>query len=315
MKIIVTGGAGFIGSHVCEALLNKNKVICIDDFNDYYSPERKYDNIKGCKEHPNFQIHKANIVDYNKLKSIFETYKPDKVIHLAARAGVRPSIKDPFIYTETNIKGTLNLLELSRIHKVKQFIFGSSSSVYGSTNKVPFSEDQDTDKPVSPYAATKKAGEALCYTYSYLYNLNITCLRFFTVYGPRGRPDMAPYLFTNWIMNNKPIIMFGDGSTKRDYTYISDIVSGILSSLENEFKYEIINLGNSQTVELRRLISTIEKYLGKKAKIIQKDIVRGDVPITYANISKAKKLLNYNPKVSIDDGIAKFIDWIQRSII
>ncbi len=309
-KILVTGGAGFIGSHLCDTLLDKGMdVICVDNFNDYYSPERKRNNIKHNQENKDFFLEETDICEKKEIEKVFKKHNPDKIVHLAARAGVRASIKDPFIYEMTNIKGTLNLLELSKEHKIKKFVFGSSSSVYGRNKEAPFSEDHRTDFPVSPYAATKKSGELMCYTYSYLYDLNIVCLRFFTVYGPRGRPDMAPYLFTQKINKGDPLKMFGDGTSRRDYTYVGDIVKGIVSALEREIKFEIFNLGNSQTVELKELISVIEKKLGKKAEIIRVEMPKEDVPMTYADISKAKKLLNYNPKTDIDEGISKFVDW------
>ncbi len=314
--VLVTGGAGFIGSHVCDALLKKEiKVICLDNFNNYYSPKRKKKNINHNLSNNNFNLIKADITNYNTLKKIFIKYSPEKVVHLAARAGVRPSIENPFIYQDTNIKGTLNLLELSRQFKIKNFVFGSSSSVYGKNNKVPFSEEDNTDNSISPYAATKKAGEVLCYTYSHLYNMNISCLRFFTVYGPRGRPDMAPYLFTKNIMEEKPIKMFGDGSSKRDYTYVGDIVSGILSALEKNYRYEIINIGNSKSVALKDLIKTIEEITGKKAKIIREEMPKGDVPLTYADIKKAKKILGYSPSTSINKGIKEFIIWYKKEVM
>ncbi len=313
--ILVTGGAGFIGSHVCDNLLKKGKkVICLDNFNNYYSPERKKKNIAHNLQNKDFTVAKADISDYNTIKKIFEEKKPEKIIHLAARAGVRPSLENPFIYEETNIKGTLNLLELSKDLKIKNFVFGSSSSVYGTNAKVPFSEEDKTDFSISPYAATKKAGEVLCHTYSHLYGLNISCLRFFTVYGPRGRPDMAPYLFTEAIMKAKPITMYGNGTSKRDYTYVEDIVSGIVSALEKNYRYEIFNLGESQTVELRMLISVIEKNVGKKAIIIKKPMPKGDVPITYADIAKSKKMLDYAPKTGIEKGIASFVGWYKKEV-
>ncbi|MEM2131479.1 MAG: GDP-mannose 4,6-dehydratase [Candidatus Woesearchaeota archaeon] len=314
--ILITGGAGFIGSHVTDYLLDKKKkIICVDDFNDYYDPEIKRKNIFHNLKNKNYILIKADIRNFEKIKEAFENYKPNKIIHLAARAGVRPSLENPFIYEETNVKGTLNLLELSRLFKVKNFVFASSSSVYGGNKKIPFSENDFTDNAISPYAATKKAGEVLCYTYSHLYNLNVSCLRFFTVYGPRGRPDMAPYLFTKNIIEGKPIKMFGDGTSKRDYTYISDIVSGIVSALEKNFKYEIFNLGNSDTVALKDLIKTIEEITGKKAIIKKEKMPLGDVPITYADITKSKKLLGYEPKVKIREGMQKFYDWYKETFL
>jgi UDP-glucuronate 4-epimerase len=314
--ILVTGGAGFIGSHVCETLLNEGKkVVCIDNFNDYYSPARKRKNVEPFLPDKNFSLEKADIVDFPSMKKIFAKYKIDKIVHLAARAGVRPSMIDPFIYEETNIRGTLNLLELSKDNRIMNFVFGSSSSVYGENKKVPFSEKDNTDFSISPYAATKKAGEVLCYTYSHIYGQNVSCLRFFTVYGPRGRPDMAPYLFTQKIMKGEPITMYGDGTSKRDYTFVSDIVSGIVSALEKDFRYEIFNLGNSNTVELKKLISTIEKHTGKKAKIITKEMPKGDVPITYADISKSRKMLGYDPKTDIVEGMQSFTEWYKKEAI
>jgi len=313
MKILVTGGAGFIGSNVCEALIKRNdSVICVDSFNDFYDPKVKEKNIASFSGNKNFTLYREDIRNLESLRAIFEKEKPDKILHLAARAGVRPSIEDPLLYEDVNVRGTLNLLELTKEFKIRHFVFASSSSVYGNNKKVPFSESDPVDNPISPYAATKKAGELLCYAYHGLYKINITCLRFFTVYGPRGRPDMAPYLFTRLISQGKPIEMFGNGTSKRDYTYVGDIVSGIIAALDRELGYEIINLGNSQTVELRKLISVIEQNLGKKARIISKPEQPGDVPLTYSDISKAKKLLGYAPRTSIEDGMKAFIEWYLR---
>ena len=313
-KILVTGGAGFIGSHVCDALLKKGKqVICLDNFNDYYSPLRKRKNIEHNLSNKSFFLEKIDITEFEKLKNVFEKHKIKIVIHLAARAGVRASLKNPFLYEKVNVKGTLNLLELSRQFKIKNFVFGSSSSVYGLNKKTPFSESDSTNTPISPYAATKKAGEMLCHTYSKIYGLNITCLRFFTVYGPRGRPDMVPYLFTKLINEDKPIIKYGDGNSKRDYTFVNDVVQGILAAAEKNYSFEIFNIGNSKTIELNKFISTIEKLLGKKSKIIQKEMPKEDVPITYANISKAKKDLGYDPKTDIKQGMEDFIEWFKKN--
>jgi len=316
MKVLITGGAGFIGSHVCEALLKRgDEVVCIDDFNDYYDPKRKEKNINDCIQNKNFRLYREDIRNYEGLKSIFEKELPDKIIHLAARAGVRPSILNAFLYEDVNVRGTLNILDLAKEFKVRNFVFASSSSVYGINKSVPFSESDNVDNPISPYAATKKSGELLCFTYHHLYGLNMICLRFFTVYGPRGRPDMAPYLFTKSINEGKPIEVFGDGHSKRDYTFVSDIVMGIVSALDKELGYEIINLGNSQPIELNELISVIEQNLGKKAKIARKQMPEGDVPITYAGISKAQKLLGYNPKTTVKEGMKRFIDWYLKESI
>ena len=296
-KILVTGGAGFIGSHVCDALLKKGKqVICLDNFNDYYSPLRKRKYIEHNLSNKSFFLEKSDITEFEKLKNVFEKHKIKIVIHLAARAGVRASLKNPFLYEKVNVKGTLNLLELSRQFKIKNFVFGSSSSVYGLNKKTPFSESDSTNTPISPYAAT-----------------NITCLRFFTVYGPRGRPDMVPYLFTKLINEDKPIIKYGDGNSKRDYTFVNDVVQGILAAAEKNYSFEIFNIGNSKTIELNKFISTIEKLLGKKSKIIQKEMPKEDVPITYANISKAKKDLGYDPKTDIKQGMEDFIEWFKKN--
>ena len=312
--ILVTGGAGFIGSHVCDALLEKEKkVVCLDNFNDYYDPEKKKKNIEHNLKKKNFSVEKVDITNFDDLKKVFQKYKIDKMIHLAARAGVRPSIEQPRLYFKVNIQGTLNLLELCKEFNIKTFIFGSSSSVYGNNKKIPFSESDITENQISPYASSKKAGEQLCRMYSKFYDINITCLRFFTVYGPRGRPDMAPYKFTKLIYKDKPITMYGDGTSKRDYTFIADIVSGILSATEKQFKFEIINLGNSDPIQLKEFIEIIESILEKKAVINQKEMPPGDVDITYADISKAKKLLNYDPSTDIKTGMKKFIKWYKKN--
>ena len=313
-NVLVTGGAGFIGSHVCDALLARGDVvICIDNFNDYYDPKIKRNNIKNCLNNPKFKLCIVDIMDFRKLKEIFQKNKINKIIHLAARTGVRASLRNPFLYEDTNNKGTLNLLELAKEFEVKNFIFGSSSSIYGINKKVPFSETDKVDAPISPYAATKGACELMCHTYHHIYGLKITCLRLFTVYGPRGRPDMAPYKFTKLINEGKEIERYGNGSSKRDYTYVSDIVDGIIKALDKELDFEIINLGNSNIVELNYFISLIENNLGKKAKVKQLGLQPGDVPITYADISRAKSLLDWEPKVKIEDGIAKFIEWFKEN--
>jgi UDP-glucuronate 4-epimerase len=309
-NILVTGGAGFIGSHVCDRLLDEGyKVICLDNFDSYYSPTRKIKNIQYNLTNPNFDLVELDIRDLEGLNNLFKEYKIDKVIHLAARAGVRPSIENPLPYEDANVKGTINLLEMCRKYNIRDFIFASSSSIYGKNKKIPFNEEDNVDFPISPYAATKKSGELICHAYGHLFDMNITCLRFFTVYGPRGRPDMAPYLFTKLIDQGKPIMVFGDGTTKRDYTYISDIVDGVMSALRKPFKFKIINLGNNKPIELRNFISIIEKNIGKKAIINRGQIPLGDVFITYADITKAKEFLDYVPKISIEEGMERFIEW------
>ena len=314
MKILVTGGAGFIGSHLCRKLLaEKNSVICIDNFNDYYSPAIKELNIKDFLENNDFSLVRDDILNTEIIDSIFTANKIDIVIHLAARAGVRPSINNAGLYEQVNIKGTLNLLEACRKYKISKFVFASSSSVYGGNKKVPFSEEDNVDNPVSPYAATKKAGELLCYTYSHLFNISVFAYRFFTVYGPSQRPEMAIYYFTKNILEEKPIDVFGDGSSSRDYTYIDDIINTIAANLSNINGYEVFNLGNSRTVKLSGLIELIEKQTGAKAIINRMDFAAGDVFTTYADILKAKKMLKYNPETPIEEGIKKFVAWYLKN--
>jgi len=314
MNLLVTGGAGFIGSHLCEALLDKgHSVVCVDNFNDYYNPETKEKNVQKCLKNRNYTLLRKDITDFAGLGQIFKERKFDQVIHIAAAVGVRDSIERPLLFEKVNVGGTLNLLELCNKFGVKKFIFASSSSVYGENKKIPFSESDATDNIVSPYAATKKAAEILCETYSRLYGINVTCLRFFTVYGPRGRPEMAPYKFTKIVDDEKDIPMFGDGSSKRDYTYISDIIRGIMAAVGKEFRFEVINLGNSSPVELKQLISVIEKVVGKKARIKKMPLQKGDVPLTFADVSKAKRLLGYEPKVRLEEGIKSFFEWYKNS--
>jgi len=315
-RILVTGGAGFIGSHLVDQLLAEggSKVTVIDDFNDFYSPQIKRSAVKPHLENPNYKLVEADIRDTDAIANVFADGSFDCVVHLAARAGVRPSLKEPTLYTETNINGTQNLLELAKTHGVPQFVFGSSSSVYGINSKTPFSEEDRIFQPISPYAATKAAGELLCHTYSHLYNLRTVCLRFFTVYGARQRPDLAIHKFTKLITDGKPIQMFGDGSTRRDYTYIEDIIEGVRAAMDfTESIHEVFNLGESETTELRRLIELIEQALGAKAIIDRQPMQPGDVPVTFADIAKARELLNYSPKTKIDEGIPKFVDWFRNS--
>lgn len=313
-NILITGGAGFIGSHLVDRLIAEGdwRITVVDDFNDFYDPAIKRANIESHLSNPNFKLVEADIRDFYSLHEVFNEGKFGCVVHLAARAGVRPSLTEPRLYVETNINGTTNLLELARKHGVKQFVFGSSSSVYGENKKVPFSEDDPIFNPISPYAATKAAGELLCHTYSHLYGMRIVCLRFFTVYGARQRPDLAIHKFARLIAGGKPIPVFGDGTTRRDYTYIDDIIAGVRAAIDYETSnYEIINLGESRTVELRELISLLETALGKKAEIERQPTQPGDVPQTFADIAKARRLLNYNPQTQIEDGIKKFVEWLR----
>ena len=311
--ILVTGHAGFIGSHLTEKLLDSGfKIIGVDDFNDFYNPERKKENVKEFLKHKNFKQYQVNILDQKKLNQIFDNHKIDLVIHLAARAGVRPSLANPKLYWRVNVKGTNNLLDLANKYKIKQFIFASSSSVYGNQEKVPFTETDRLEKPVSPYAASKQEAEKLCRKLAAKSGMKMTILRFFTVYGPKGRPDMAPYLFTKNILTGKTISRYGDGSSSRDYTYIDDIVDGLIRAINQPLAYEIINLGNNQPVSLNQFISLIEKLIGKKALIQEKPRHPADVRQTYADITKAKKLLNWQPKTDLETGMKKFIDWFLK---
>lgn len=310
MTILVTGGAGFIGSHLIERLLSEGKrVVVIDNFNDFYPPAYKRENISAAHFNSNLTLYETDIRDTAACKEIFEKHTIEKVVHLAAQAGVRPSIEQPLLYEEINCKGTLNMLEMSRVYKIRQFIFGSSSSVYGNNRKVPFSEDDPVNEPISPYAATKRAGELYCYNYHHLYKMSICCLRFFTVYGPRQRPDLAIRKFTELIDSNQPITMYGDGTTQRDYTFFSDIIDGMVSALNKEFDFEVVNLGDSNPIQLTRLIELIEQGLGKKAQIRKLPEQPGDVHKTYADIRKAERFLHYRPKVSIEQGIRLFMEW------
>jgi UDP-glucuronate 4-epimerase len=313
-QILVTGGAGFIGSHLVDRLLTEGewRVTVVDDFNDFYDPEIKLANVFSHLQNFNYKLVGADIRDPEALKRVFAETNFDCVVHLAARAGVRPSLSQPQLYTETNINGTVNLLELARQHKVKQFVFGSSSSVYGINAKVPFSEDDPIRQPISPYAATKASGELIAHTYSHLYGLRCVCLRFFTVYGARQRPDLAIHKFTRLITAGQPIPVFGDGTSRRDYTYIDDIIYGVRAAIDYEGSmYEVINLGESRTVELRELISLLEKELDLEAKIDLQPLQPGDVPQTYADIEKARRLLRYDPQIPIEDGIRRFVHWFR----
>ncbi|MCL5986647.1 MAG: GDP-mannose 4,6-dehydratase [Actinobacteria bacterium] len=308
--ILVTGGAGFIGSNLCERLITRGlNVTCLDNFNDFYDPSIKRRNIGWLLEQPNFELVEGDILYTNLLEVLFNTRSISKIIHLAARAGVRPSISQPLLYEKVNIRGTLNLLEMTKSYNVEQFIFGSSSSVYGNNRKVPFSEDDAVDNSISPYAATKRAGELLCHTYHKIYDINCITLRFFTVYGPRQRPEMAIHKFTRLIDSGKPIEIYGDGSSSRDYTYISDIIDGIESCLDKKLGFETINLGDSNPIKLIELVRLIEGALGKKADIKWMEHQQGDVDITYADITKAKNILNYYPKIKIEEGISEFVKW------
>ena len=311
-QILVTGGAGFIGSHLVENLLaeGNRQIVAVDNFNNFYPPETKRANISAFSHNSQFRLYETDICDAENLTKIFAENQFDAIVHLAAWAGVRPSLENPKLYAQVNVSGTLNLLEAAREFGVKQFVFGSSSSVYGVNCKIPFSEEDKIQQPISPYAATKAAGELLCHTYSHLYDIRAVCLRFFTVYGARQRPDLAIHKFSRLIWEEKPIPVFGDGTSRRDYTFIDDIIEGVRAAIDyDKSNYEIFNLGESQTVELKRLIELLEENLGKKAIIERKPMQPGDVSVTFADITKAKELLNYNPQTKIEDGIPKFTEW------
>lgn len=300
---------------VDKLLGDGKRVVGVDNFDPFYDPSIKMRNMGHNRNHGGFVFYNADIRDKKQMGEVFEDFEEnevDTVIHLAARAGVRPSIDDPLLYADVNINGTMNLLELCKEREIENFVFGSSSSVYGINEKIPFSEADVVDRSISPYAASKKACELFCYTYHHLYDIHIACLRFFTVYGPRQRPEMAIHKFTRLIDHGKEIEMYGDGASRRDYTYISDIVDGIIATLDKKFDYEVINLGNSSVVELRYLIRLIEENLGKEARIKQLPDQPGDVPVTYADISKAKRLLGYNPRVSIEEGVGRFVEWYRE---
>lgn len=315
MNILVTGGAGFIGSSLTDRLLeNGAGILCLDNFNDFYNPLIKENNISCSLKNKNFSLIPGDILDKKLLDRIFSGNEIHMVIHLAAMAGVRPSIENPLLYEKVNIEGTINLLECMKTHNVKKMLFASSSSVYGGNKKVPFSETDSVDKPVSPYAATKKAGELLCYNYHHLYGFAIYCLRFFTVYGPRQRPEMAIHKFTRQLYSGKSITVFGDGSTSRDYTYIDDVVNGIINCIDRVNGYEIINLGNSSPTKLADLVRLIQDISGRKSKIRMEEMKPGDVFTTFADIEKAKKTIGYRPETSIREGLGKFILWYEKNL-
>ena len=314
MKALITGGAGFIGSAVARRLLDEgHSVAVIDDLNDFYAPALKRSNLAdiGLLDTPAF--HHADICDTERVHQIIAHEKPDTIVHMAARAGVHSSLADPVLYERVNVLGTVNVLEGCRKAGVGKLVFASSSSIYGIANRVPFSEDDHVNLPISPYAATKIAGEKLCFTWSHLYGLRVVCLRFFTVYGPRQRPDLAIRKFTSLIDRGQKVPVFGDGSTGRDYTFIDDIVSGVRAALNYDTPYDVFNLGNSSPVTLSHLIRLIEDALGKKAVLERLPDQPGDVPITFADISKSQRLLRYRPATPLAEGIRKFVDWFRQS--
>ena len=323
--ILVTGGAGFIGSHLTKSLLKSgHKVVVLDNFNDFYEPNIKRGNIQEIiklmeeLEIPaqNLQVIEGDIRDTEQLDKLFASSSIQLVVHLAAMAGVRPSISAPILYNDVNTNGTINLLEMCKKYEVQKFVFASSSSVYGNNKKVPFSETDFVDHPVSPYAATKRAGELLCHTFHHLYGMDIACLRFFTVYGPGQRPDLAIHKFTKLIVNAEELPFYGDGSTERDYTYIDDIINGVLKAIDwvqaGQGLYEIFNLGESHTISLKQMVEILEKVIGKKALLKILPLQPGDVQRTFADITKARKILGYNPTTDFEEGVKKFVQWYKE---
>ena len=311
MNILITGGAGFIGSTLADRLLNEgNKIIVLDNFNDYYDVKLKEQNVGVNINNPDYKLYRGDICDRELTEKVFSENNIDKVVHIAARAGVRPSLEDPLEYVRSNIEGTVNILEKMKAYGVKKIVFASSSSVYGNCKADKFSEDLKVTEPISPYAATKSACEQILYTYSKLYEINTVCLRFFTVYGPKQRPDLAIRKFIELIEQNKPIPVYGDGTTMRDYTFIEDIISGICAAINyDKTPYEIINLGGGSPITLKEMIETIEDVLGKSAQKNYVPLQPGDVNKTVSDITKAKKLLDYQPKTTFKEGIQKFVEW------
>lgn len=313
MRILVTGGAGFIGSHLVEELIQReHDVIVVDSFNRAYDPALKEENLREVEKTGDFELIRTDIRNLESMEAVFRTHRPQTVVHLAALAGVRPSLEKPAFYSDVNVTGTSSLLELSRKYEVKNFIFGSSSSVYGTNPKVPFSEEDPLKQMISPYAVTKRAGELLCFCHHENYGLPITCLRFFTVYGPRQRPEMAIYKFTKAVEEGTEITVFHDGKSRRDYTYVDDIIDGLMAVIDRPLQFEIINLGNSSPIKILDLITLIEKVTRKEARTRIMGPQPGDVPQTYADISKAKRLLNYIPRTGIEEGISRFVDWYRK---
>jgi UDP-glucuronate 4-epimerase len=317
MRYLVTGGAGFIGSHLSEALLARgDEVVVVDNFNDYYTPQRKRRNLAALTRYTGLHLVEADFCDPQAMQAVFDTYQPQKVAHIGGLAGPRPSIKRPLLYQQVNVAGTLVLLEQACRHNVQAFVLASTSSVYGKTDKYPFVEDDPTDKPLSPYAATKKAAEVLSYAFHQLYGLPVSVTRFFTVYGPRGRPDMTPFLFMEPLLQGTPIRLFNGGvGVWRDWTYIDDIVAGVIAALDAALPYEIFNLGNAHPVELRAFVQALERVTGRRALIEAPPLPPTDPPLTFADVGKAQRLLRYQPKVSLDEGLSRFWEWYQSDVL
>ena len=314
MRVLITGGAGFIAYHLATALIRRQaEVHLLDNFNNFYDPEIKRRNVRDLQAQGQVQLFTGDILDRDRLRQVFEETRPETVVHLAAWAGVRPSLEKPELYSSVNVTGTVHLLESAKEFSTRCFIFGSSSSVYGGNTKVPFSEVDPVDRPVSPYAATKRAGELLCHTYAHNFSMHITCLRFFTVYGPRQRPEMAIHKFAQLMSEGKEIPIFGAGDSRRDYTFVEDIVSGILGAIESNLPFEILNLGESQTTTLLELVEQLQSALGLKARLRFMPNQAGDMEITYADIGRARRLIGYNPQKPFKDGIRLFAEWFKNS--
>lgn len=310
MKVLITGVAGFIGSSLCDDLLADGvEVVGLDNFDPYYDPAIKRSNIRAAEASSGFRLVEGDIRDRATVDRLVAETRPDAIVHLAARAGVRPSIENAPLYVDVNLDGTIHLLEACRSHGIPRFIFASSSSVYGARPAEPFSEDDPVDHPVSPYAATKKAGELLCHTYHHLHGLNVTSLRFFTVYGPRQRPEMAIHLFTRRIDREEEITVFGDGTARRDFTYISDIVQGLRAAISHSSGYRIYNLGGGNTVQVREVIASLEERMGRTARVRHLPAAPGDVPNTLADVSRARRELGYRPEFDFAEGLERFVDW------
>jgi UDP-glucuronate 4-epimerase len=316
MRYLITGAAGFIGSHLADRLLARgDEVVCVDNFNDYYNPARKRRNIVEALENPGYTLVEADFRDTAAMEHVFATHRPERVAHIGAMAGPRPSVERPLLYEDVNVRGTVNLLEQARKHDVQGFVFASTSSVYGAA-PTPWTEDLATDRPLSPYAATKKAAEVLAYTFHYLYKMPTRVVRFFTVYGPRGRPDMTPYVFVDAMVKRKPITLYNGGvGVYRDWTYVDDIVSGVVAALDSDLPFETFNLGNSSPVQLRDFIEVLERVTDLEATIEAKPLPAADPTITYANVDKARRLLGFQPTTSVEQGLERFWAWYQAEVL
>jgi len=316
MRYLVTGGAGFVGSHLADALLARgDEVVCVDNFNDYYSPARKHRNIEGALAQPGYTLVEADLRDDAAIDAIFATHQPDKVAHLAAMGSISYSVRHPKLYEEVNIRGTLNVLDAARRHENRGVVLASTSSIYGRTDKIPFVETDSTDRPLAPYPASKKANEVIAAAYTTSYGLPCICVRFFNVYGPRGRPDMTPYLFTDAITNERPITLYDSGRPRRDWTYVADIVAGFVAALDADFSYEIFNLGRGQPVVMSDFLTIIERLVGKKAQVVDAPLPANEALVTYADVSKARELLGYNPHITIEEGLERFWAWYQAEVL